>query len=55
MVLKLTLIEFEEQGGCEGCYFYSEIEHEGKQCIFRWDDDESDDWFYGKNCDDISE
>lgn len=50
----MTLLEFIEQGGCKGCPFYSVVDVDGrKECSFRWFDDESDDWEYGKNCDEI--
>ncbi len=52
----MTLQEYEEEGGCNGCMFYQNIEPEvGKVCTFHWFDDESDDWNYGRNCDEISE
>lgn len=55
----MTLQEFEQQGGCEGCFFYchtlDQNEPGKKVCTFHWFDDDSDDWEYGKNCDDISE
>lgn len=38
----MTLQEYEAQGGCEGCTFH-------------WFDDESEDWEYSKNCDEISD
>ena len=53
MEIKMTLQEFEQQGGCDGCYFYIEVEPGRKECTFHWFDDESDDWDYGKNCDDL--
>jgi len=52
----MTLREYEEEGGCNGCMFYQNIEPEtGKVCTFHWFDDESGDWDYGKNCDEISD
>ena len=54
-MMKMTLQEFEQQGRCEGCFFYCEIEQDRKECTFHWFDDDSDDWDYSKNCDDISE
>nr|DAH82620.1 MAG TPA: hypothetical protein [Bacteriophage sp.] len=38
----MTLQEYEQQGGCAGC-------------TFNWDDDESDDWNWWRNCEEISE
>nr|WP_308496124.1 hypothetical protein [uncultured Agathobacter sp.] len=52
----MTLHEYEEQGGCEGCLFYRTTDIDGRKgCTFEWFDDESDDWDYAKNCDEISE
>lgn len=51
----MSLQEFEEKGGCQGCYFYVEIEKGQQACTFRWHDDDSDDWNMGRNCDEISE
>lgn len=52
----MTLQEFMNQGGCDGCQFYCVVDDGGiKGCTFHWFDDESDDWEYEKNCDDISE
>ena len=52
----MTLQEYEEEGRCNGCMFYQNIEPEaGKVCTFHWFDDESGDWDYGKNCDEISD
>ena len=51
----MTLQEYEQQGGCEGCAFYGAINTEGIQgCTFNWDD-ESDDWNWWRNCEEISE
>lgn len=51
-----TLQEYEAQGGCEGCYFYGTIDVDGRKgCTFHWFDDESEDWEYSKNCDEISD
>lgn len=49
----MTLQEFENKGGCKGCYFYRTIEPGRKECTFEWFNDGSDDWSYGKNCDDM--
>ena len=55
-MISITLQEFEEKGGCEGCGFYDEVDIDGRKgCNFHWYDDESDDWNYGKNCDEIAE
>lgn len=52
----MTLREFEKQGGCEGCQFYGVVDVDGrKDCMFHWYDDESDDWEFSKNCDDMPE
>lgn len=51
----MTLQEFEKIGGCQGCYFYCEVEPGQKVCTFEWFDSDSEDWDYGKNCDEISE
>jgi len=52
----MTLQEYEQQGGCAGCAFYGAINIEGIQgCTFNWDDDESDDWNWWRNCEEISE
>ena len=52
----MTLHEFMKQGGCEGCQFYGVVDVDGrKDCSFHWYDDESDDWEFGKNCDDMPE
>lgn len=52
----MTLQEYEAQGGCEGCYFYGTIDVDGRKgCTFHWFDDESKDWEYSKNCDEISD
>lgn len=52
----MTLQEYEAQGGCEGCYFYGTIDVDGRKgCTFHWFDDESEDWEYSKNCDEISD
>lgn len=52
----MTLQEFEEEGGCMGCQFYGEVDVDGRKgCSFHWYDDDSDDWNYGKNCDEIEE
>lgn len=51
----MTLQEYEVQGGCLGCMFYESVDEDGtKACTFHWSD-ESDDWEYGKNCDEIAE
>ena len=51
----MTLQEYEAQGGCEGCYFRGTIDVDARKgCTFNWFDDESEDWEYGKNCDEIS-
>lgn len=50
----MTLQEFEENGGCVGCMFYGVIDVDGRKgCTFHWFDSDSDDWDYGKNCDDL--
>lgn len=52
----MTLQEYCSNGGCEGCYFYGVIDVDGRKgCIFSWFDDESEDWEYSKNCDEISD
>lgn len=52
----MILQEYEQQGGCAGCAFYGAINIEGIQgCTFNWDDDESDDWNWWRNCEEISE
>lgn len=52
----MTLQEYCSNGGCEGCYFYGVIDVDGRKgCIFNWFDDESEDWEYSKNCDEISD
>lgn len=52
----MDLQKFEEQGGCEGCTFYHVVDAYGRrECAFNWSDDESDDWNFGKNCDEIAE
>lgn len=51
----MTLQEYEVQGGCIGCPFYRTVYEDGTMaCTFRWDDDESVDWEYGKNCDELA-
>lgn len=46
---KMTLQEYEAQGGCEGCFFYCTIDVDGRKgCTFDWFDDESDDWNWAK-------
>ena len=53
---EMTLHEYEEQGGCEGCLFYRTTDIDGRKgCTFEWLDDKSEDWDYAKNCDEISE
>lgn len=53
---RMTLQEFEAQGGCEGCHFYGTIDVDGRKgCAFCWFDDESEDWEHSKNCDEISD
>jgi hypothetical protein len=52
---RMTLQEYEAQGGCIGCLFYGIVDaDERKACTFHWFDDESDDWEMGKNCDEIA-
>lgn len=52
----MILQGYEQQGGCAGCAFYGAINIEGIQgCTFNWDDDESDDWNWWRNCEEISE
>lgn len=52
----MTLQEYEQQGGCVGCQFYEVIDTDGScVCIFNWSDDESEDWNYSRNCEEISE
>ena len=52
----MTLQEYEQQGGCEGCAFYETVDVDGRHgCTFNWFDDESEDWEYSKNCDEIRE
>lgn len=51
----MDLQEFQVNGGCEGCYFYVEVEEGRKECTFPWYDDCDERWNYGKNCDEISE
>lgn len=52
----MTLQEYEAQGDCEGCYFYRKVDVDGRKgCTFNWFDDTSEDWEYGKNCDEISD
>lgn len=53
-----TLQEYEKEGGCYGCAFYQVVDvgiqgELEKHCTFHWFDDESDDWEYSKNCDDM--
>ena len=38
--MKMTLQEFEQNGGCEGCLFYVEVEPGRKECSFHWFDDD---------------
>ena len=53
--VRMTLQEYEAQGGCIGCLFYGIVDaDERKACTFHWFDDESDDWEMGKNCDEIA-
>ena len=54
---RMTLQEFEASGGCHGCPFYQIVEPETlrKACTFRWLDDESEDWEFSKNCDELGE
>lgn len=50
----MSLQEFMESGGCEGCMFHGTIDVNGaKGCTFAWYDDDSDEWEYGKNCDEL--
>lgn len=52
----MTLQEFEKEGRCIGCQFYGEVDVDGRKgCSFHWYDDNSDDWNYSKNCDEIAE
>lgn len=52
----MTLQEYEEAGGCYGCAFYEIVDPATRRraCTFKWYE-ESDDWKYDKNCDEISE
>lgn len=49
----MSLQEYEEKGGCQGCYFYCEVEPGRQACTFHWLDDESEDWEFSKNCDEL--
>lgn len=56
----MTLQEFQNGGNCEGCTFHQIVDRNKngepiKGCTFRWFDNESEDWEYGKNCDDMEE
>ena len=52
--MKLTLQEYENIGGCEGCYFYATVDIDGRKgCTFEWFDNTSDDWYMAKNCDEL--
>ena len=54
--MNMTLQEFEKNGGCAGCAFYDVVDVDGRKgCTFHWFDGDSDDWDYGKNCDEIAE
>lgn len=50
----MTLQEYEAQGGCTGCQFYTSVDGT-EACTFHWFDDDSEDWELSKNCDEISE
>lgn len=55
-----SLQEYESEGGCEGCSFYQivDIGSNGemeRRCTFHWYDDDSEDWEYAKNCDDMED
>ena len=49
----MSLQEYEQKGGCQGCYFYCEVEPGRQACTFHWFDDESEDWEFSKNCDEL--
>lgn len=58
----MTLQEFQASGECSGCMFYGIIDYILKDdnnlepvtgCTFDWFDDDSEDWEYGKNCDEL--
>lgn len=52
----MNIQEFKDNGGCNGCYFYGVVDVDGrKECTFHWYDDESEDWEFSKNCDEIRE
>ena len=53
----MTLQQFQKSGGCEGCYFYAnvEAETERKECTFPWFDSEAEEWGCSKNCDKMEE
>lgn len=51
---KLTLQDYEAEGLCSGCMFYGAVDVDGRLgCSFHWFDDESEDWNYSKNCDEL--
>lgn len=52
-ITMMSLQEYEEKGGCQGCYFYCEVEPGRQACTFHWLDDESEDWEFSKNCDEL--
>lgn len=42
------------EGLCSGCMFYGAVDVDGRLgCSFHWFDDESEDWNYSKNCDEL--
>lgn len=45
---------YEAEGLCSGCMFYGAVDVDGRLgCSFHWFDDESEDWNYSKNCDEL--
>ena len=48
-----TLQEYEQQGGCNDCFFYVNAQGK-KECFFHWFDKESEDWSHSKNCDELN-
>lgn len=54
LVHKGTLKDYEAEGLCSGCLFYGAVDVDGRLgCSFHWFDDESEDWNYSKNCDEL--
>lgn len=47
---KLTLQDYEAEGLCSGGMF---LRSSGCRCLFHWFDNESEDWNYSKNCDEL--